>query len=280
MLWHHCTLATSWFLSLTHSLQKFAQHFRTLSGTVHFGTVLYPSVVIGEFEGVPLRENVSSILMLSVQVVTSSYTVQNRIVPGFHKCMCGTIVTTYSQTPGRDSWDLRCFSLVQTTSRLWRQLHVICSIKHGQMAKWRNLPGVVHWGLHVVLTRGPWYQGRFNPFVTFVLLSCSSVCLFDVSCLLGLTLRHFAPVCSCHRDSLTRWRLALVQEAVRVSSSHSPRLVLHVMAYARRFQAAVEMSLQALLKFEGPEITLDCFWVLPIPLQASAPFSTKKSGYA
>ena len=56
----------------------------------------------------------------------------------------------------------------------------------------------------------------FSLFVTFVLLSCSRVCLLDVSRLLGLTLRHFAPVCSCHRDSLTRWRLAIVQEAVRV----------------------------------------------------------------
>ena len=55
-------------------------------------------------------------------------------------------------------------------------------------------------------------------FVTFVLVSCSRVCLLDVSRLLGLTLRHFAPVCSCLRDSLTRWRLAIVQEAVRVFS--------------------------------------------------------------
>ena len=31
-------------------------------------------------------------------------------------------------------------------------------------------------------------------FVTFVLLSCSRVCLLDVSSLLGLTLRHFALV--------------------------------------------------------------------------------------
>ena len=53
-------------------------------------------------------------------------------------------------------------------------------------------------------------------FVTFVLLSCSRVCLLVVSRLLGLTLRPSAPVCSCHRDSLTRERLAIVQEAVRV----------------------------------------------------------------
>ena len=51
--------------------------------------------------------------------------------------------------------------------------------------------------------------------VTFVLVSCSRVCLLRVSRLLGLTLRHFAPVCSCRWVSLTRWRLAIVQEAVR-----------------------------------------------------------------
>ena len=65
----------------------------------------------------------------------------------------------------------------------------------------------------------------FSLFVTFVLLSCSRVCLLDVSRLPGLTLRHSAPVCSCHRDSLTRWRLALAQEAVRVVSSASSQLL-------------------------------------------------------
>ena len=63
---------------------------------------------------------------------------------------CGTIATTFSQVPGRDSQDLRSFSLVLTTSRLGRQMHVVGSVKHErpslqQMAKWRNLPGVVHW---------------------------------------------------------------------------------------------------------------------------------------
>ena len=65
MLWHHYHPGNIVILGwLTHSLQNFAQHFRSLSGTVHFGTVLYPSVVIGKFGGVPLRENVSGILML------------------------------------------------------------------------------------------------------------------------------------------------------------------------------------------------------------------------
>ena len=68
-------------------------------------------------------------------------------------------------------------------------------------------------------------------------------CLLDVSRLLGLTLRPSAPVFCCHQDSLTRRRLAFEQEAVRVSSSHSPRLVLHVVACARWFQASVETCL-------------------------------------
>ena len=52
----------------------------------------------------------------------------------------------------------------------------------------------------------------FFPSLSLVLVSCSRVCLLHVSRLLGLTLRHFAPVCSCRRVSLT---LAIVQEAVR-----------------------------------------------------------------
>ena len=76
-----------------------------------------------------------------------------------------------------------------------------------------------------------------------LVFSCPRVCLLDVSCLLGLTLRPSAPVCCCHWDSLTRGRLAFEQEAVRVSSSHSPRLLLHVVAGARWFQAAFEKGL-------------------------------------
>ena len=100
-------------------------------------------------------------------------------------------------------------------------MHVVGSVKHErpslqQIAKWRNLPVVVHWGLHVVLPCCSWFTEDFlSFFVTFVLVSCSRVCLLDVSRLLGLTLRHFAPVCSCRQVPLTRWRLAIVQEAVR-----------------------------------------------------------------
>ena len=54
--------------------------------------------------------------------------------------------------------------------------------------------------------------------IALVCLRCS---LLDVSRLLGLTLRPSAPVCCCHQDSLTRWRLVLAQEAARVASSSS-----------------------------------------------------------
>ena len=98
-------------------------------------------------------------------------------------------------------------------------------------------------------------EDLISSFVIFVLLSCSRVCLLDVSRLLGLTLRPSAPVCCCHRDSLTRGRLAIVQVAVRVFSS------VFSIGSARDDMFPVisdslrEMSLQALLKYEGPAVT-------------------------
>ena len=125
------------------------------------------------------------------------------------------------------------------------------------MAKWRNLPGVAHWGLHVVLPRVHGInEGFLSLSVPFVLLSCPRVCLLDASRLLGLTLRPSAPVCCCHRDSLTRGRLAIVQEAVRVFSfsvfsigSARDGMFLVISDSLR------VMSLQALLKYEGPAVT-------------------------
>ena len=93
----------------------------------------------------------------------------------------------------------------------------------------------------------------FSLFVTFVLLSCSRVCLLDVSRLLGLTLRHSAPVCSCHRDSLTRWRLAFAQEAVRVvSSSASSQLFFGAAMCLAMSDSLRGMSLQEKWTYEGP----------------------------
>ena len=124
------------------------------------------------------------------------------------------------------------------------------------MAKWRNLPGVVHWGLHVVLPRDHGIKEGLISLYHFVLLSCSRVCLLDVSRLLGLTLRPSAPVCCCHPDSLTRGRLAIEQEAVRVfffsvfSIGPARDDMFPVVSDSLR-----EMSLQTLLKFEGPAVT-------------------------
>ena len=72
--------------------------------------------------------------------------------------------------------------------------------------------------------------------------------IFD-SHLFGLTLRPSAPVCCCHRVSWARGRLAFAQEAVRVSSSLSPLLVLHVMARAR--WSVSNFSSSGVENFEG-----------------------------
>ena len=65
MLWHHCLPGNIVILLwLMHLLQNFAQHTRTLAGTVHSDTVLYPLVVIVQFGGVPLRENFSGVFVL------------------------------------------------------------------------------------------------------------------------------------------------------------------------------------------------------------------------
>ena len=124
------------------------------------------------------------------------------------------------------------------------------------MAKCRNLPGVVHWGFYVVLPRvHGMKEDILSLFVTFVLLCCTRVCLIDLSRLLGLTLRPSAPVCCCHQDSLTRGRLAIVQGAVRVfffsffSIGSARDDMFPVISDSLRV-----MSLQALLKYEGPAV--------------------------
>ena len=64
-------------------------------------------------------------------------------------------------------------------------------------------------GAFMLLGYALWFssKGECSLFCS-VLLSCPRVCLLDVSCLLGLTLRSSAPVFCCHQDSLTRGRLA------------------------------------------------------------------------
>ena len=60
--------------------------------------------------------------------------------------------------------------------------------------------------------------------------------LFCDSRLLGLTLRHYAPVFRCHRVSWTRGRLALAQEAVRVSLFFIFSNFLFLLIFARSFR--------------------------------------------
>ena len=111
--------------------------------------------------------------------------------------------------------------------------------------------------------------------------SCSRVCLLVVSRLLGLTLRLFAPVCSCHRDSLTRGRLAIVQDAVRVffssvSSIGSARDdICPVVSGSLR-----GMSLRAVLKCERPAALVKLFFTLLSFPCISAQFLTTCSAYA
>ena len=114
------------------------------------------------------------------------------------------------QTSGRDSQDLRFFTLVFTSSRFRRQMHVACSVTHErpslqQMAKWRNLSTLLSTVAFTLFCHAcPWLSMKICSFC----LSGPRVCLPDVSCLFGLTLRPSAPVCRCHRDSLTRGRVA------------------------------------------------------------------------
>ena len=68
--------------------------------------------------------------------------------------------------------------LVLTTSRLWWQMHLVGFVMHErlslqQMAKWRNLPGVVHWGLHVVVPR---VHGFYGGLLLFRCLAHTFVC--------------------------------------------------------------------------------------------------------
>ena len=169
-------------------------------------------------------------------------------------------------------------------------MHVVRTIKHErpslqQMAKWRNLPGVVHRGVHIVLPCCSCITEDFlSFFVTFVLVSCSRVCLLHVSRLLGLTLRHFAPVCSCRRVSLTRWRLAIVQEAVRFIFPASSRLVpAHGNMCLVVSDSLRGRSFHAMLKYKGPASLVKLFFThssFPCFLHSFRPYIRDTPGRA
>ena len=134
----------------------------------------------------------------------------------------------FLQYPGRGSQDLRFLPRVQHFLGCDDKctLSVPLSTNDLNISRWQS------GGVCQVLSTGDFtlfchvFDGPVGVlfFVTFVLLSCSRVCLLDVSRHFGLTLRQSAPVCSCHRDSQSRWRLAQAQEAVRVVSSASYQL--------------------------------------------------------
>ena len=81
-------------------------------------------------------------------------------------------------------------------------------------------------------------QRAFVP----IALVCLRGGLLDVSRLLGMTLRPSAPVRCCHRDSLTRGRLALAQEAARDASSSSSHLFLRLISHATSWVTTLRIS--------------------------------------
>ena len=153
----------------------------------------------------------------------------------------------------------RCRKLLDETVKTFAfaVLHVVRSIKHErpslqQMAKWRNLPGVVHWGLHVVVPRASnFFEGLLVLFFLVVVLPTR----LSARCLLS-SRPDTAFIRSCLLLPLTRGRLAFEQEAVRVfffsvfSSSSARDGMFPVISDSLRV-----VSLQALLKFEGPAVT-------------------------
>ena len=87
-----------------------------------------------------------------------------------------------------------------------------------------------------------WQSGENCQAVAAGAFMLPTRCLLDVSRPLRLTLRPSAPVCCCHRDSLTRGRLAFAQEAVR-GLLLFPLFGSAPVGCARWFQAAGEKCL-------------------------------------
>ena len=149
------------------------------------------------------------------------------LFPGAMKCWGGAM---FSKAPRRDSQDLYCFSFVWIFSMVKTIVRCLCHLvrvtftfpdgKVSKIARW--WPQGLSRCYATLL--GSLQKGGWLALFIFCLVVLPTRCLLDVSRLLGLTLRPSAPVYYCHRDSLTRWRLAFTQEAVR----GSPRLVLYM----------------------------------------------------
>ena len=125
------------------------------------------------------------------------------------------VITTFSAVTTDASW-LVPSSTNALTNSMWQSSEICEVLSTGAFTLFcHDVHGFTETSHH---------SQDFLSFVTFVFVSCSRVCLLVVSRLLGLTLRPSAPVCCCHRASLTRWRLAFEQEAARVASASSSHL--------------------------------------------------------
>ena len=153
------------------------------------------------------------------------------LFPGALKCWCGTIATMFSQAPKRDSQDLCFFFPRGCTFSMAKTIACYpCQLSTSDLhySCWQSCENcqVVSAGAFTLLCHAFWFslKGCFSPCFSFLFcLAVLPTCyLFHDSRLFGLTLRPSSPVCSCHRDSLTRGRLAFAQEAVRDSPSLFP----------------------------------------------------------
>ena len=99
-------------------------------------------------------------------------------------------------------------------------LSVPCSTSDLHVSCWQSGENceAVAAGAFMLLVYALWFSSTRVLSLFICLVFLPTRCLLDVSRLVGLTLRPSAPVCCCHRDSLTRGRLAFAQEAVRASS--------------------------------------------------------------
>ena len=113
-----------------------------------------------------------------------------------------------------------------------------------------------------------------------MVVSCPRVCLLVVSRLLVFTLRHVAPVCSCHRDSLTRWAGNCARSRACAVLHSLLDWFLHVMTCVWWFLTAYEEGLfrrRWNLKVLRPSFLVLYTFLPSMPL---AYFSTVYPGYA
>ena len=133
---------------------------------------------------------------------------------GSHMCWCGTIATTF-----RNVLDeiVKTIALVPRVNNFSIETTIACCRFRFARATFTTADGKVSefarccplepsrcFAMMFMVSRK-----FFSPSCHFGIVSCSRVFLLVGSRLLGQTLRPFAPVCTCHRDSLTlaRWFL-------------------------------------------------------------------------